>query len=146
MPILLVRHGEAMPSHGPDEERILSLRGRDEVRALASVLALRGMTPGAVLASPLVRAVQTAELLAAGLGYAGVVAVDRAFEPHGDVRRAEQILSGAPGLVVVATHEPFVRLLAGALTMQSSVRSFRTAECALIDGGRLVLRLDPDTA
>lgn len=146
MPILLVRHGEAMPSHGPDEERILSLRGRDEVRAIASALALRGMAPGAVLASPLVRAVQTAELLAQGLGYPGVVAVDRAFEPHGDVRRAEQILSGAPGLVIAVTHEPFVRLLAGALTMQASVRSFRTAECALIDGGRLVLRLDPESA
>lgn len=146
MPILLVRHGEATPSHGPDEERILSARGRDEVRAIAGALALRGMAPAVVLASPLVRAVQTAELLAQGLGYPGVVAVDRAFEPHGDVRRAEQLLTGASGLVVVATHEPFVRLLAGALTMQASVRSFRTGECALIDAGRLVLRLDPDTA
>jgi phosphohistidine phosphatase len=146
MSVLLVRHGEAVASHGIDEDRILSLRGRDEVRAIARALSLRSMMPSLVLASPLVRAVQTAELLVSGLGYEGVVSVDRALEPHGDVMRAQQLLAGAPGLCIVVTHEPFVRVLAGALTGQASVSSFRTAECALIDGGRTVLRLNPDSA
>ncbi|AKF11709.1 SixA phosphatase family protein [Sandaracinus amylolyticus] len=146
MPILVVRHGEAMAAHGNDEERVLSLRGRDEARAIASALSLRGMVPAMMIASPLVRAVQTAELLAQGLGYAGLISVDRAFEPHGDALRAEHLLTSVPGLVVAVSHEPFVRVITARLTGQASVKSFRTAECALIDGGRVVLRLDPDTA
>lgn len=65
MNLILVRHAEAVP-HGTtdDELRELTPHGRIQAAALAAALAARGVTAGAVVSSPLVRARQTAEALA----------------------------------------------------------------------------------
>jgi phosphohistidine phosphatase SixA len=65
MRILLVRHGEAVPydTTPVDERRWLTPAGRAGVRDVAQALAKRGVRLAHVYTSPLVRAVQTAEIL-----------------------------------------------------------------------------------
>jgi phosphohistidine phosphatase len=59
--VFLVRHAEAAPGE-PDELRRLTAAGRDAARALGERLA--GEQPAAIVSSPLLRARETADLIA----------------------------------------------------------------------------------
>lgn len=63
MELVLLRHGKAEPHGHPqgDAARQLVERGRQQARSAARRLALAGRLPDLVLASPLARALQTAE-------------------------------------------------------------------------------------
>ena len=81
MPLLLVRHAVAEDAHPlGDEARALTVEGRAAFRAHARKLAR--LTPMAgIVTSPLVRAVQTAEILAEAFGL-GRVEVHPALLPR----------------------------------------------------------------
>ena len=66
MRLYLVRHAEAAAGE-PDELRALSDRGHEQSRELGDRLAKDGVRPAVVLASPLLRARQTASALARAL-------------------------------------------------------------------------------
>jgi phosphohistidine phosphatase len=66
MRLLLIRHADAAPGE-PDELRPLSPGGRAAARELGKRLAAAGVRPAAILSSPLLRARETAEALAAEL-------------------------------------------------------------------------------
>ncbi|TFH85919.1 phosphohistidine phosphatase SixA [Billgrantia azerbaijanica] len=69
-PLLIMRHGEAAPGH-PDISRELTARGHAEVARVASWLAQRDdLARLRLVASPFVRAQQTAAPIAAALGIA----------------------------------------------------------------------------
>ena len=142
MVLLLVRHGEAVQSRGgPDEERYLTERGRAESRALGAALAgrlsSRGLRVESVVASPLVRAVQTAELVAGEIGFEGVIATDAAFVPDADPRAAlARIPSSHGGLVAVVCHEPIVRRMASLAASQRGLAQFHTGGAAWIEPGQ----------
>ena len=68
MTLYLLRHGSAEnepPPGGDDGARRLTARGREKVRAAAAGMLALGLTFDAILASPLPRAAETAELVAA---------------------------------------------------------------------------------
>lgn len=71
MEVLFVRHAiaEDADAVGSDFDRPLTSKGRKQFRALAEWLTEHGLEPHLVITSPLVRAMQTAEILceAAGL-------------------------------------------------------------------------------
>src|SRR6185369_5592945 len=76
MEILLIRHGQAVEAAVGvgDAGRWLTARGRKATRKLARWLAKRGKRrPATIWTSPLVRAVQTAEIVAAAAGVTGEV-------------------------------------------------------------------------
>lgn len=81
MPLMLVRHAVAEDLHPlGDEARALTVEGRAAFRTHARKLAR--LTPMAgIVTSPLVRAVQTAEILAEAFGL-GRVEVHSALLPH----------------------------------------------------------------
>lgn len=83
--LYLLRHGDAVEESvaGSDALRWLSARGRDETRATAEAVRGKGVVPTRILCSPLVRAVQTAELFASVVRYAGVVEIEPALVPAG---------------------------------------------------------------
>lgn len=85
MRIYLVRHGEAVPSgYAHDGDRPLTDEGRARIRRSGEVwVAADEPAPELWLASPLVRAVQTAELFLGAFGKNGPVAITRALEPSG---------------------------------------------------------------
>ena len=139
--IVLIRHAQAM-SEGlglSDAHRYLTAAGRQQARDLAALLVDTGLEVGAMVTSPLVRAVQTAELVAAGVGHRGEIAIEPQLRPDGAIHLASASLPALGAVVLAVSHEPLVSALCGAL---SSVGApFRTAELRALDAGRLLWRL-----
>ena len=148
MRIYLVRHGDAIPEEqaGSDRDRWLSLRGREAARVLGRLLREQGVSPDVVLASPLPRAVQTAELIAAGLDYLGPIASRRCFEPSAQPRVAAEELLAAGSSVLVVSHEPAISALGAYLMSSPSFPQFRTAQCCAIEDKKATWTARADVA
>ena len=146
--IYLVRHGDAVPEEdaGSDRDRWLSPRGREAARVLGRLLREQGITPDAMLTSPLPRALQTAELLAAALDFLGPISSRRCFEPSAHPRVAAQELMAAGGSVIVVSHEPAVSTLGAFLLGLPAFPSFRTAQCCAIEDGKPTFTARADLA
>jgi phosphohistidine phosphatase len=154
MRVTLIRHGEAGDDARRDEERALTERGRADTRRVGRALARRGTRFTAVITSPLVRAVQTAEIVAAGVQFRGRVTVTTALEPEADAAGVVALLTAleAEKSVALVAHEPILSRVAAALLGVARFRSLRKSEALRIrlsDGparpGKLRWRIDPDT-
>jgi phosphohistidine phosphatase len=131
--LTLVRHGEARPAThaGGDAARALTLRGRREVRRVAerwgSSHGAPGQIPIQVWTSPLVRAVQTAELFAGAVGHDGAVEVMEQAEPEARLSElfgAVTELIEPAGSVLLVCHEPNVRVLSATLLGDAFMEPF----------------------
>jgi len=98
MDLYLIRHAEAQDGglYGADALRPLTADGRRAARSVGEALHSQKVVFTEVVASPLVRAVETAELIMVGLGYDGALQASEELEPGGT---PAQILSQ-----VVAAH------------------------------------------
>jgi phosphohistidine phosphatase len=136
--IYLVRHGDAVPEEeaGSDRDRWLSPRGREAARVLGRLLREQTVAIDAIVASPLPRAVQTAELLAAALDYLDPIATRRCLEPSAHPRVAAGELAALGGALLVVSHEPAISSLGAFLLGRPSFPSFRTAQCCAIEAGK----------
>jgi len=112
MQLYLVRHAEAAPGE-PDHQRPLTKAGREQAVAVGERLDEATPRPVAVLTSPLLRARETAELLAAPLG----------LTPEPDDRlapgaTADDVRAAAAGRgdVIVVGHQPDCGQIAAELT------------------------------
>lgn len=151
MRVTLIRHAEAGDDAPRDEERALTVRGRGDARRLGHALARRGVEFDLMVTSPLVRAVQTAEIVAAEIGYRDRVAVIDLLVPEGEparlvafLRSTGKQLDDAPSIALVA-HEPILSALAAALLGKARYPPLRKTEALRIrigDGpdGRGILR------
>jgi phosphohistidine phosphatase len=146
MPVLLFRHGEAVGSQGDDAHRYLTFKGRSDTLKVGRALRDRAITASQIVASPLVRAVQTAEILAHALGFDGTIVTDPAFVPDGDPIAAAKRIPITTGTTILVCHEPIVRAIAAHLTGQAAFPGFRTSGCALVEGTRVTLSLNPENA
>jgi phosphohistidine phosphatase len=110
MKIIFVRHAAAI-DRGPgiaEERRYLTPKGRIFFRETAQTLIKKGLKPELILTSPLLRAVQTADILVESLGYCGpLVAVDD-LEPGFDLDRLKKLLDQYQQVreLVIVGHEP----------------------------------------
>lgn len=137
MQILLVRHAEAVQEDAGlrDDDRYLTLRGRETARGLARLLREERIEADAIVTSPLPRAVQTAELLADGLDFLGAVTVLPAMRPGAHPRLAAEALVGLGRVVIAVGHEPTISALGALLVGRPAFPSFRTAQaCSIVDG------------
>jgi phosphohistidine phosphatase len=146
--IYLVRHGDAVPEEeaGSDRDRWLSPRGREAARVLGRLLREQGVVPDVVLSSPLPRAVQTAELLAASLDYLAVLRSLRCLEPAAQPRVAASAIMTAGSDVLVVTHEPAISAIGAFLLGLPSFPQFRTAQCCAIENGKPTFTARADLA
>jgi phosphohistidine phosphatase len=115
--VTLIRHGTAVDTAPRDEERALTRGGRADVRRVGRALDRRKIRFDAIVSSPLVRAVQTAEIIAAAVGYGREVIVERALTPAAAPRGAIDLvhaLRGRPRILLVA-HEPILSAVASLL-------------------------------
>ena len=154
MRVTLIRHGEAGDDAPRDEVRSLTLRGRASVGRVGRALRRRGGDFTLIASSPLVRAVQTAEIIAAAVGYGGRVVISETLEPDARVSRTVAWLATleGEGSVALCAHEPILSTLAGALLGVDRFPALRKAEVLrlrLPDGpghrGELRWRIDPET-
>jgi phosphohistidine phosphatase len=121
MKLYVMRHGaaEEHAESGSDGDRALTPAGRERVHCVGGALVEANEEPAHVVTSPLVRAVQTAEIVAivTKLGErAGTVAVRRAVAPGGDAVRLVRELARAGGKrVMLVGHEPDLSTLVAGL-------------------------------
>jgi phosphohistidine phosphatase len=120
MEIYLVRHGIAVGREEdiPDPLRPLTEKGRRRFRKTARAFARLGRKIGLILTSPLVRAVQTAEILAGEIKH-GEVGVLEELDPKFGIRSLlEAVAKRADGTQSIALvgHDPQLSSVLAALT------------------------------
>ncbi|MCY1552389.1 Phosphohistidine phosphatase SixA [compost metagenome] len=135
MRLWLLRHGEAEPQARSDAERALTARGRQEVRQAA--VQLQGRALKAILASPYVRAQQTAALVRKALGFTDGIHTVTWLTPDNDPREVLAQLDHYPeGELLLVSHQPLVGALAGLLIHGHCQQPLpmRTASLAELEG------------
>jgi len=117
--LYLVRHAEAIERSAttPDGSRYLTTKGRLSFRKIARRARKAGAAPDVIFTSPLLRAVQTAEILAERLKQKGEVVVTKELSPGFDLRALRALLAGAgnPMEAAFVGHEPDLGVIAAAL-------------------------------
>ncbi|HEY1958714.1 MAG TPA: phosphohistidine phosphatase SixA [Polyangiaceae bacterium] len=112
-----MRHGPAedFAASGKDADRALTPSGRDRVRAVAKALRDHDEAPSVIVSSPLVRALQTAEIVAAEVGVERVE-TSRDLAPSGDaVALVRTLVQGGRKRAMVVGHEPDLSSLVASL-------------------------------
>lgn len=108
MKLYIMRHGPAedFSSSGHDADRALTTSGRTRVREVAQLLRTQDEQPKTIVSSPLVRALQTAEIVAAELSIVSVE-THRGLAPGGDADGLiATLLRDARKRVMLVGHEP----------------------------------------
>jgi len=108
--LILVRHAHADPGD-PDELRPLSARGREEARALGERLVAEA--PAVVVASPLLRARETAAAIAGATG--AELRIDERLAPGATAAGVLEAVADAGRTVVTVGHQPDCSEIAYAL-------------------------------
>lgn len=116
--VYLVRHGEAR-SKLEDPQRGLSERGQHSVEQLASWLCRAGIVVDEIRHSGILRAEQTARILAGALPSAEPPQPDRGLDPDDDVRPAAESLARASRTIMLVGHLPFLDRLVSQLVLGS---------------------------
>lgn len=150
MLVILMRHGEAVEGDTlggaailGDSGRALTGKGRTQTREAAEWLnartkkAKKGERVAMVWTSPLVRAVQTAEIVASGLELSDEVAVRPELMPGVDVKQVLSALSGhqASKPLLLVGHEPQLSRLAASLLGEHHFAGFKKSGIAAIELG-----------
>jgi len=114
MEFYLVRHGEAV-SQAVDGQRPLTPEGRRDVERLGQAAAQRGIQPGQIFHSGLLRAQQTAEILSESLGPVEGVRESVGLRPDDDPVIAKAELELSTVSLMLVGHLPHISRLASFL-------------------------------
>ena len=158
MELYILRHGKAEKKtldDGSDEDRQLTNTGREEVKKIARCLRTSGIRFDLIGTSQLVRAAETAEIIAKELRNQRQPEVWESLQPGGDLDRLKQDIrtSGSGGPVLIVGHEPMLSTLIGEIIAdEGNARVFlRKGGLAIIGEigqdeplkGRLLRLIDP---
>lgn len=139
MKLHIVRHAEAIDRSTalPDEYRYLTCRGRTRFRRVAESLKKCGLDPDLIVASPLARAVQTAEILASTLRFSGDLTLFPPLAAGFTLQRLREYLDSIAPVreLVLVGHEPDLGSLTGDLLDLSP--------CTLTKGAVVTLKIKP---
>ena len=144
MTLYLVRHGIAVdredPNCPPDTERPLTPKGMKKSHAAALGLLALKVKPDAVLTSPWLRAVQTAEIFCEAIGYSSkkIIRTDalKGTSAPSDLMRELQSMKAK--VVLCFGHEPHLHLVIGhVLHTSAKITELKKAGLALLELERL---------
>jgi len=144
MHLYLVRHGVAVdrddPDCPPDTERPLTPKGMKKTQAVALGLFTIGVKPDAVLTSPWLRAVQTAEIFCEVIGFSSSKIV-RSEALKGTSTPAElfrELAKMKAKEVLCFGHEPHLHLVIGqVLHTSAKITELKKAGVAILDLERI---------
>jgi len=126
MELYLIRHGVAqqlgLKNDFTDERRTLTAEGRDRMREVARGLRKLGVQLDLLLTSPLVRAVETAELVADALGFSKKEIIQTSgLAPGGSAGELFAEIKSHTGVESAALvgHEPYLSELAARIVQSS---------------------------
>jgi phosphohistidine phosphatase len=138
--VFLIRHAAAVDETLDlrDPLRHLTLEGREQARCLGDRLRWRDCHPTHIWTSPLVRAVQTAELVAAGLQLPITVDVLPQLAPGEPLRPVQKALAQLPrdAHAILVGHEPSISGI-GELLLGGNLAALNKAEAVRISDGKL---------
>lgn len=140
MKLVVVRHAAAVErsSKISEETRYLTPEGRVFFRKTARTMLKNGVEPGLILTSPLLRAVQTADILAETLAYSGPFLVRDELRPGFDRQALDRILDDYRSVdeMVLVGHEPDLSTLVSFLISRPGGFNFKK-------GAAVKLKIDP---
>lgn len=153
MQVFLIRHAEAIQETLAlrDPHRHLTAGGRRQARAIGDRLRWHDCVPTHIWSSPLVRAIQTAELVAAALDYDAVIDALPALAPDENPRDVVAAVgavgavaaagagaaAGADAVIMLVGHEPGLSAVGALLIGQPEFASLAKAQAARIVDGAL---------
>lgn len=141
MDVFLVRHATAIDEtlELRDPFRHLSEHGRTQARNLGDRLRWHDCEPTHIWTSPLVRAVQTAELVAAGLGSTCSIDVAITLAPGESPRAVVKAIQALPtdAKVMLFGHEPGLSAIAALLLGDPTFSGIDKAEAVRITDDHL---------
>lgn len=120
-----------------DPHRHLSSHGRTQARALGDRLRWHDCAPSQIWSSPLVRAVQTAELVALGLGLDTPVEALPHLAPDGSARDVANAVRALPAdtAVMLVGHEPSISAIGALLVGATDFEALDKAQAVrIVDG------------
>jgi phosphohistidine phosphatase len=136
MILYVVRHAEAVETSKtlPDEWRYLTKKGRATVKKMRSRISQYGPEPGLIITSPLVRAVQTAEILVENIKRKNEVIANGFLQPGADINQLIEYLKKLKNTdcMMVVGHEPFVSSLVRELLGETD-ESFKKGACVALE-------------
>lgn len=155
MKIFFMRHGIAEPAHGSikDHDRALTEEGRTQVNLIAQAMQRLSIRPDVVLTSPLVRARETAEIVAPALE--AKLEIANELQPSCILDDLQRLLRRYPqDTIMLVGHEPDFSALVARL-INADERGILLKKGGMIridvDGrpqagrGRMVMSLTPKT-
>jgi len=134
--LLFLRHGEAEEDHGDDAARRLTAKGERQARAAGLALAAMGAQIDACLASPKVRAAETAQLACEALSLEPETAPELHSGPFDSLT-----LAAGRGNVLLVGHEPDFSTEIARLT--GAKVKLRKGGLAIVEGSTLQALLRP---
>ncbi|MFH0887080.1 MAG: phosphohistidine phosphatase SixA [bacterium] len=149
MNLFLLRHGDALPG-SPDEARKLSQKGVKQIKKMAKVLIKTDVSFDLILSSPLIRAMQTAEIVADK--FEGKIETSDVLSPGCKIEVLfQELLKHNNNSVLIVGHEPDFGHIIGNIIGTGHPIPLRKGGLVLIDiedpniqKGTLVWFLDPD--
>jgi phosphohistidine phosphatase len=159
MHVYLVRHGIAVdreePNCPPDTERPLTPKGMKRSHAAALGLHALGVEPDAILTSPWLRSVQTAEIFSEVMGFSSkkIVQVDALKGTSTPAELFRELAKLRAKVVLCFGHEPHLHLVIGqVLHTGAKITELRKAGAACLHlehisppQGQLVALYPPST-
>jgi phosphohistidine phosphatase len=140
MLLYLIRHGIAVdredPNCPPDTERPLTTKGIKRGQAAALGLRKLGVMPNAVLTSPWLRALQTAEIFCKVIGYPArkIVRTDALKGNSAPSDLLRELQSTKAKVVLCFGHEPHLHLVIGhVLHTSTKITELKKAGLALLE-------------
>ncbi len=116
MYLYLFRHGDAEPNAATDDARPLSERGREQSRLMAEWLHKRAPNIRMILSSPLIRALQTSEIISSVYGEKTKLVPVPALTPGNALKDIPPLLSRMGDMrAILVGHLPDLGLLLSAL-------------------------------
>ena len=140
MRLYLVRHGVAVdrddPDCPPDTQRPLTPKGMKKSQAAALGMVALGVKPDAVLTSPWVRAVQTAEIFCEVFGYSSnkIIRTDSLKGTSSPAELLRELAKMKVKEVMCFGHEPHLHLVIGqVLHTGARITELKKAGVACLD-------------
>ena len=126
MDLFILRHGEAGrgSNMASDFKRSLTVEGRQDILEISSGLKSLDIKLDHIITSPLLRAKQTAEIVAKSLKYKSKIEETNSLTPEGSRLEFYSILSGfkQDSAVLVVGHEPYLSEMIGEAISQYECR------------------------
>lgn len=130
MKLFIMRHGDALPAVTTDCARPLSPKGKQQAQQAVSFLAKKNVQPVSILASPLLRAQETAQIVQQDLGLE--CETIEALTPESPPADILALVCNLPiEAVLLISHQPLVSRLIALLTGEQVFLD--TANIACVD-------------